>query len=263
MLDEETIPTRETTSPVETILSPVGTILQILLRRVWTIVLVLVVVTGSTFAFSVRQMPTYEATVQMLVSQKNPGGPNLGGDIGGLQDATLTVAEMVPSMPIAQGVVEQLNLPDLSAEDVLRNMSVEPNPGTMVIDVSYTYTAANAQMAQERAQLIANAIGEVSTKKIGDAMVGANPIVFRVWNEATLPENPVRPNPVRNSIIALLLGCPLAVGIAFLLDYVDDSWKSPEEVKEFSGVPTFGVIPVFEVSAGKGLELLASKKEGE
>ena len=229
--------------------------------RVWTIVLVLVVVTGSTFAFSVRQMPTYEATVQMLVSQKNPGGPNLGGDIGGLQDATLTVAEMVPSMHVAQEVVEQLNLPDLSAEDVLRNMSVEPNPGTMVIDVSYTYTAANAQMAKERAQLIANAIGEVSTKKIGDAMVGANPIVFRVWNEATLPENPVSPNPVRNSIIALLLGGPLAVGIAFLLDHVDDSWKSPEEVEEFSGVPTLGVVPKFRVSARRKETLLS--KEGE
>jgi capsular polysaccharide biosynthesis protein len=261
MLDEETTPTRETTSPVETILSPVGTILQLLLRRVWTIVLVLVVVTGSTFAFSVRQMPTYEATVQMLVSQKNPGGPNLGGDIGGLQDATLTVAEMVPSMHVAQGVVEQLNLPDLSAEDVLRNMSVEANPGTMVIDVSYTYTAANAHTAQERAQLIANAIGEVSTKEIGDAMVGANPIVFRVWDEATLPENPVSPNPVRNSIIALLLGGPLAVGIAFLLDHVDDSWKSPEEVEEFSGVPTLGVVPKFRVSARRKETLVS--KEGE
>jgi capsular polysaccharide biosynthesis protein len=261
MLDEETIPTRETTSPVETILSPVETILQLLLRRVWTIVLVLVVVTGSTFAFSVRQMPTYEATVQMLVSQKNPGGPNLGGDIGGLQDATLTVAEMVPSMHVAQGVVEQLNLPDLSAEDVLRNMSVEANPGTMVIDVSYTYTAANAHTAQERAQLIANAIGEVSTKEIGDAMVGANPIVFRVWDEATLPENPVSPNPVRNSIIALLLGGPLAVGIAFLLDHVDDSWKSPEEVEEFSGVPTLGVVPKFRVSARRKETLVS--KEGE
>jgi capsular polysaccharide biosynthesis protein len=261
MLDEETTPTRETTSPVETILSPVGTILQLLLRRVWTIVLVLVVVTGSTFAFSVRQMPTYEATVQMLVSQKNPGGPNLGGDIGGLQEATLTVAEMVPSMHVAQGVVEQLNLPDLSAEDVLRNMSVEANPGTMVIDVSYTYTADNAETAQERAQLIANAIGEVSTKEIGDAMVGANPIVFRVWDEATLPEDPVSPNPVRNSIIALLLGGPLAVGIAFLLDHVDDSWKSPEEVEEFSGVPTLGVVPKFRVSARRKETLVS--KEGE
>jgi capsular polysaccharide biosynthesis protein len=261
MLDEETTPTKGTTSPVETILSPVGTILQTLLRHVWTSVLVVVVITGSTFAFSALQMPTYEATVQMLVSQKNPGGPNLGGDIGGLQDATLTVAEMVPSMHVAQGVVEQLNLPDLSAEDVLRNMSVEASPGTMVIDVSYTYTAANAQMAQERAQLIANTIGEVSTKKIGHAMVGANPIRFRVWNEATLPENPVSPNPVRNSIIALLLGVPLAVGIAFLLDHVDDSWKSPEEVEEFSGVPTLGVVPKFRVSARRKETLVS--KEGE
>jgi capsular polysaccharide biosynthesis protein len=248
MLDEETTPTKGTTSPVETI-------------HVWTSVLVVVVITGSTFAFSASQMPTYEATVQMLVSQKNPGGPNLGGDIGGLQDATLTVAEMVPSMHVAQGVVEQLNLPDLSAEDVLRNMSVEANPGTMVIDVSYTYTAANAHTAQERAQLIANTIGEVSTKEIGDAMVGANPIVFRVWDEATLPENPVSPNPVRNSIIALLLGGPLAVGIAFLLDYVDDSWKSPEEVEEFSGVPTLGVVPKFRVSARRKETLVS--KEGE
>jgi capsular polysaccharide biosynthesis protein len=261
MLDEETTPTKGTTSPVETILSPVGTILQILLRHVWTIVLVVVVITGSTFAFSARQMPTYEATVQMLVSQKNPGGPNLGGDIGGLQEATLTVAEMVPSMHVAQEVVEQLNLPDLSAEDVLRNMSVEANPGTMVIDVSYTYTAANAETAQERAQLIANAIGEVSTKEIGDAMVGANPIVFRVGDEATLPEDPVSPNPVRNSIIALLLGVPLAVGIAFLLDHVDDSWKSPEEVEEFSGVPTLGVVPKFRVSARRKETLVS--KEGE
>jgi capsular polysaccharide biosynthesis protein len=164
-------------------------------------------------------------------------------------------------MHVAQGVVEQLNLPDLSAEDVLRNMSVEANPGTMVIDVSYTYTAANAHTAQERAQLIANAIGEVSTKEIGDAMVGANPIVFRVWDEATLPENPVSPNPVRNSIIALLLGGPLAVGIAFLLDYVDDSWKSPEEVEEFSGVPTLGVVPKFRVSARRKETLVS--KEGE
>jgi capsular polysaccharide biosynthesis protein len=261
MLDEETTPTKGTTSPVETILSPVGTILQILIRHVWTIVLVVVVITGSTFAFSARQMPTYEATVQMLVSQKNPGGPNLGGDIGGLQDATLTVAEMVPSMHVAQGVVEQLNLPDLSAEDVLRNMSVEASPGTMVIDVSYTYTAANAETAQERAQLIANAIGEVSTKEIGDAMVGANPIVFRVWDEATLPEHPESPNQVRNSIIALLLGVPLAVGIAFLLDHVDDSWKSPEEVEEFSGVPTLGVVPKFRVSARRKETLVS--KEGE
>jgi capsular polysaccharide biosynthesis protein len=60
-----------------------------------------------------------------------------------------------------------------------------------------------------------------------------------------------------------LLGSLLGVGLAFLLEYVDDSWTSPDEVEEVSGVPTFGVIPAFGVSASKRVWFLASKKEGE
>src|SRR5215212_6651615 len=85
-------------------------IAQILRRRLWTIMLVVVVITGSASAFSLYQTPTYVSTVKMLVSQKSPGGPNLGGDIGGLQDVTLTVASAVSTEPVAQRVVQRLNL---------------------------------------------------------------------------------------------------------------------------------------------------------
>lgn len=55
------------------------------------------------------------------------------------------------------------------------------------------------------------------------------------------------PDPVRNGALALVLGLMLGVGLAFLLEYLDDSWRSPEEVEQVSGVPTFGVIPEFKV----------------
>jgi capsular polysaccharide biosynthesis protein len=250
MLTEETTPTRANTITVERVL-------EILLRRVSVIILVTVVITGSAVGFSLYQMPTYQATVKMLVSQKSPGGQNLGGDIAGLQEGTLTVARAVPTQPVAQGVVEQLNQPDLSAGEVLAKMSVEPDPGTMFINVSYK------DSDPQRAQLIANTIAEMSSQKISDVMLGANPIVARIWQPATLPENPVSPNPVRNGIIALLLGGLLGVGLAFLLEYVDDSWSSPEEVEEVSGVPTFGVIPTFAISASKRVGFSAGVKEGE
>src|SRR3712207_5225079 len=130
MLAEETTPTRANTITVERVL-------EILLRRVSAIILVTVVITGSAVGFSLNQTPTYQASVKMLVSQKSPGGPNLGGDISGLQEVTLTVARAVDTEPVAQGVVEQLNQPELSAGEVLANMSVEPDPGTMFINVSY------------------------------------------------------------------------------------------------------------------------------
>jgi capsular polysaccharide biosynthesis protein len=250
MLAEETTPTRANTITVERVL-------EILLRRVSAIILVTVVITGSALGFSLNQTPTYVASVKMLVSQKSPGGPNLGGDIAGLQEVALTVARAVDTEPVAQGVVEQLNQPELSAGEVLANMSVEPDPGTMFINVSYK------DSDPQRAQLIANTIAEMSSQKISDVMLGANPIVARIWQPATLPENPVSPNPVRNGIIALLLGGILGVGLAFLLEYVDDSWNSPEEVEEVTGVPTFGVIPAFAISASKRVEFSAGTKEGE
>ena len=82
--------------------------------------------------------------------------------------------------------------------------------------------------------------------------VGANAITATVWEPATLPGTPISPDPIRNSIIALVLGSILGVVLAFLLEYVSDSWNSRDEVEEVSGVPTLGVVPKFKVSATTG-----------
>jgi capsular polysaccharide biosynthesis protein len=44
----------------------------------------------------------------------------------------------------------------------------------------------------------------------------------------------------------------IGVGLAFLLDYLDDDWRSPDEVEQVSRVPTFGVIPTFKLHKRKG-----------
>jgi capsular polysaccharide biosynthesis protein len=230
---------------------------QILRRRLWMIVLVVVVVTGSTLGLSLYQAPTYEASIKILVGQKSRAKTNLNSSISGLQAFTLTVARAVPTTPIAQAVVERLNLPNGSAGKVLRNISAEQDPGTMFIDVSYK------DSSPQKAQQIANAIGQVVSQKISGVSQGANRITATLWEPATLPSTPVSPDPVRNSVIAFILGGLLGVALAFLLEYVDDSWDAPEEVEEISGVPNFSVIPEFEVSASKKVGILASGKVGK
>ena len=249
MLDEQIFSQGGITSSVETVL-------RTLLRRVGAIALVAVVVAGAALGFSLYQPATYEASIRILVGQKNPEATSIAQDVSDIQDLTLTIAKAVRTAPVAQGVVEQLNLPEESAEGVLNNMSAEPDPGTMFVNVSYKSSDP------ERAQLIANTIGQVLEEKISEVSIGANGIAATVWAPATLPQNPVSPDPVRNTIIALVLGSLLGVVLAFLLEYIDDSWNSPEEVEEISGVPAFGVIPKFEVSANKRVKMLASKKKG-
>jgi capsular polysaccharide biosynthesis protein len=259
MLIEETTPGRGSKySPQR--------ILQTIRRRMWTIVLVAVVTTGAALGFSMLQTPTYEASVQILVGQKVTGGkyPNPGvANVSDLQEVAQTVAQAVPTTPIAEAVVEQLDLQEESAENVLGNISAEPDPGTMFVNVSYK------DSDPERAQLIANTIGKVLSEKISEVSVGANAITATVWEPATLPETPISPDPIRNGLIALVVGSVLGVILAFLLEYVDDRWNSRDEVEEISGTPTLGVIPKFKLPATRKVRASArrrailAKKEGE
>jgi capsular exopolysaccharide synthesis family protein len=56
--------------------------------------------------------------------------------------------------------------------------------------------------------------------------------------------SPVRPTPKRNAAVALVVGLMLGVGLAFLLEYLDDRLKTKEDVEQvMPGVPVLGMIP--------------------
>jgi capsular polysaccharide biosynthesis protein len=174
-----------------------------------SVLFALVVVCGSLY-----QTPKYEATARVLVGVKTkeaqPGIQPIPNAISGLQTFTLTVAKAVPTKPVARAVVERLNLPRGSAEEVLGNMSVEQDPGTVFINITYEDSEA------KRAQLVANAIGQVVSQKIGEVNLSEKVITATLWKPATLPVTPVSPKPLRNGLIALVVGLTLTTLVSIL-----------------------------------------------
>jgi succinoglycan biosynthesis transport protein ExoP len=61
--------------------------------------------------------------------------------------------------------------------------------------------------------------------------------------EARVPRSPIGPARARNIIIALLLSLGVGVGLAFLLDYLDDTLKSVEDVDRHLQLATLALIP--------------------
>ena len=61
--------------------------------------------------------------------------------------------------------------------------------------------------------------------------------------EARVPREPIGPPRVRNIIVALLLSFGVGIGLAFLLDYLDDTLKSAEDVDRHLHLPTLAIIP--------------------
>ena len=61
--------------------------------------------------------------------------------------------------------------------------------------------------------------------------------------DAAVPsDRPARPNVLLNTLLAAVVGAMLAVGFAFLIEYLDDSIHSPDEIDEVLHLPMLGTI---------------------
>lgn len=54
---------------------------------------------------------------------------------------------------------------------------------------------------------------------------------------------PIGPQRNRNIIIAFIMSLGLGIGLAFLMDYLDDSIKSSDDIGKHLGLPTLALIP--------------------
>jgi succinoglycan biosynthesis transport protein ExoP len=64
-----------------------------------------------------------------------------------------------------------------------------------------------------------------------------------VMDRAELPGAPILPNPRKDWITALLAGITIAVGLAFGIEYLDDTVKTPEDITRRLKLPLLGLVP--------------------
>lgn len=235
------------------VIIPIADVLRVIWRRLWVVALSALALCAVVVGIELLQTPTYETSITMLVGQEQSReqASSLSSDVQGLQQFTQTVAELASTRTVAEAVVRELDLRE-SPDEILENMTVQQSGTTQVVEI--TYEDSNP----EKAQLVANTIGEVFSRQVEDVSTSANSITATVWQEAQVPDIPASPKPLRDGFLGLLLGGLLGVGLAFLLEYLDDRWQSPEEAEQITGVPTFGVVREFD--APKGVKF---KKGGE
>jgi succinoglycan biosynthesis transport protein ExoP len=91
---------------------------------------------------------------------------------------------------------------------------------------------------------------------------------FRIINAARVPTSPSEPNIPRNLAFALVLGVISGVGLAFLLENMDNTVRTPEQAQAISALPSLGMIPLGSKSGNRGpsgarLTLTSSKEAVE
>jgi len=88
---------------------------------------------------------------------------------------------------------------------------------------------------------------------------------FRIVDVARVPTAPIEPNIPRNLLFAFMLGLTSGVGLAFLLEGLDNTVRTTEQAQMISGLPPLGMIPMGSRSAREGADskrlVIATSKE--
>ncbi len=77
-----------------------------------------------------------------------------------------------------------------------------------------------------------------------ESMVGVSPSNISIVDRASLPILPFKPNIKLNLLLAIVIGCFLGVGFAFMLEYFNDTITNPDQISDRFRIPILGVIPL-------------------
>jgi len=94
------------------------------------------------------------------------------------------------------------------------------------------------------------------------AIASGRPDNIKIATNAVTPGGPIGPQRTRNILVAFLVSFAMGIGLAFLLDYLDDSVKSSDDIGRHLGLPTLALIPHHYGSDKSRLKLAAAAGNG-
>lgn len=217
---------------------------QVLKKRIWMILSLMVLGIAAAGIISYFFMtPVYQADTQILVN-KNESTMEVpqytSQDIQTNLQLINTYNVIMKSPAILSIVIERLDL-DTTPSALTNNITVNSAQDSQVINLTVQDTE------HFRAVDIANTTAEVFQEEIVDLMNVNNVNILSpaVHNE---DPSPIKPNPELNMAIAAVVGLMLGVGIAFLLEYLDTTMKTEQDIEEILDLPILGLIsPIPEV----------------
>jgi exopolysaccharide transport family protein len=110
--------------------------------------------------------------------------------------------------------------------------------------ISYTVLKREAESTKEMYDLVIKRFKETSlTENIRTGNI-------RVVDLAEVPKTPVKPKKGQNVLLGLIVGLALGVGLAFFLEYLDNTIKTPDDLKERLKIPYLGPVPLMAVARG-------------
>ena len=182
--------------------------------------------------------PVYEASTKVFVGkEENDNAAYNSSEINMYQQLLQTYAQAIKTKDLVNRAISGLKYDGLEARNVVESLTVNPISNTQILQIKYQSKDPNESK-------------DVLKSVTDEFIVTAKELVpngnVRIIEEVELPQNPVSPNKKMNIAIAFLLGLMVSVGLVFLLEYLDNTYKNKDQLEKELGIPVLGAIPDIE-----------------
>ncbi|WBO93062.1 chain length determinant family protein BpsA (plasmid) [Bacillus tropicus] len=180
--------------------------------------------------------PKYEKKTQLLIFKRLNSDQEVYNPIELQTNLQLinTYNEMITSYNILEKVVKNLNLNE-TVEELISKVNIKNEKNSQVI------TILVQDKNPKQAAAVANEISRVFRDEIISIMNLDNVTVL-TKADATGEQIPVKPQPLLNIIVALVIGLFVGVVISFLMEYSDKTIRSEKDVMDLLELSVLGSI---------------------
>ncbi|TWE04166.1 capsular polysaccharide biosynthesis protein [Peribacillus frigoritolerans] len=206
------------------------------LKKRWKLIMLLTLIAAlisGTISYFLLT-PVYQSSTQILVNQKQSENQLDSTQIKSNIDMINTYSVIIKSPAILGIVIDELDL-DQSVDQLSEKITINSQENSQVF--SLTVQDSNPSQAVE----ITNTVSSTFQKEIKDIMKVDN---VSILAKAEVKENPtpVKPSPLLNIAIALVVGLMAGIGLAFLLEYMDNTIRDEKDIETLLELPLLGSI---------------------
>jgi len=213
---------------------------QTLRKRIFLIIsvaLIAMIVSGVVSYFVLT--PVYKSSTQLLVNQaKEDQSVYNYNEVQTNVQLISTYSVILKSSAVLNEVKNDLQL-NISVSELNDKITVESAQNSQIMTVSVTDPDPTVALD------IANKTAEVFENEIKDIMSVDNVTILPLADDQE-NQSPVSPNPPLNIAIAGVVGLLLGIGLAFLLEYLDNTVKTEQDVEKLLGLPVLGAITMID-----------------
>ncbi|MCP8967846.1 YveK family protein [Ectobacillus ponti] len=180
--------------------------------------------------------PVYQASTQILVNPKQASDTALvkSDDVRLSLQLINTYKGVLTSPVILDEVAKGLEL-NMKGTQLAKNVSVASEQESQILTVNVMNTSPKL------AEQIANKLAEVFQTQISSIMKIDN-VTILAKAEPAAELSPVKPRPLLNVAIAMVVGLMSSIGLSFLIEYMDNSIKKEQELETVLGIPLLGAV---------------------